>query len=259
MKNVPKISIVIPSYNKGKFIGRNLDSIIDQKYPNLEIIIQDGESTDGTLDIIKRYAEKYPKIIRWESKKDKGQLDAINKGMRKSTGDILAFLNADDIYEKLALSTVANAFESNPDALWFAGRGKIIDGKGSEIAKPITWYKNLLLSINLRLFLLVTNYLMQPSIFLTREAFVKYGPFTGTKDFVTEYDMWLKLTAIRMPVIIDNNLSKFRIEPFTITKTMYKKLLSEDKKIVNKYTENVFIIFLHDFHNIVRSIIGNYI
>ena len=74
----PKFSIVIPSYNKVRFIGQTLDSIVDQKYLNLEVIIQDGGSTDGTLEIIEEFARKYPNIIKYESKKDKGQLDAIN-------------------------------------------------------------------------------------------------------------------------------------------------------------------------------------
>lgn len=259
MKNVPKISVIIPSFNKVKYIGKTLDSIVDQKYPDLEVIIQDGASTDGTLDIIKRYAKKYPKIIRWESKKDKGQVDAINKGMRKSSGDILAFLNADDIYEKSALSSVAEAFKSHSDAIWFAGQGKVIDGKGLEIAKPVTWYKNILLSINSRFFVLVTNYLMQPSVFLTRRAYKEYGPFSGTKDFVIEYDLWLRLSSKQMPIIVKKNLSKFRIEPDSITKKRFSDILDQDKKIIEKYTNNYLILFLHELNNFGRSIIGKFI
>jgi glycosyltransferase involved in cell wall biosynthesis len=91
----PKISVVMPSFNKASYIEKTLDSIFDQKYPNLEVVIQDGGSTDGTLEIISGFIQKYPKLIRLESKKDKGQLDAVNtKG--SAGGEIFTFINADD-------------------------------------------------------------------------------------------------------------------------------------------------------------------
>src|SRR5438105_15536000 len=93
-----KISIIIPSFNKGIYIGKTLQSIIDQNYPNLEVIVQDGGSKDETAVIIKRYAKKNPKIFQWTSKKDNGQLDAIYKGLKKAKGDIITYLNADDLY-----------------------------------------------------------------------------------------------------------------------------------------------------------------
>ena len=254
----PKISIVIPSYNKVRFIGKTLDSIFSQEYPNLEVIIEDGNSDDGTLKIIKEYANKY-KSIKWESKKDKGQLDAINKGLKKAKGDIATFINADDIYAKNSFSDVSDTYRNNPDALWFAGRGTVINGEGKEIAGIVTWYKSLLLSLNHKSLILILDYLMQPSVFLTKKAYLKYGPFTGTNDFVTEYDLWLRLANVRMPIIIDKTLSRFRIEPSTKTKTMFKSLLAEDKKIVKKYTANLLILFLHDLHNLGRTVIGTFI
>lgn len=252
----PKISIIIPSFNKARFIAKTLDSIVSQKYSNLEVIIQDGGSSDGTPDIIKKYAAKYPKTIRWESKKDKGQLDAINKGLNKVSGEILAFINADDVYEPNAFASVAAAYQKNLTALWFAGRGIVIDEKDREIAKLITRYKNLFLAINHKSLLLILNYLMQPSVFITRRAYETYGPFTGTPDFVTEYDLWLKLARIQMPSVINKNLSKFRIEPGTKTKQMSVKLLKEDEKIVKKHTRNIPVLALHKLHNIIRLLIG---
>lgn len=131
----PKISIVIPSFNKAKYIGQTLSSIVNQKYPNLEVVIQDGGSTDGTVEIIRRFANENPEVIRWKSKKDNGQLDAINKGLRKVTGDIFTYINADDIYTHIAFRSVAEAFGKNPNALWFSGRGIVIGETGQEIAK----------------------------------------------------------------------------------------------------------------------------
>lgn len=252
----PKISIVIPSFNKVRFIRQTLDSIFKQSYTNFEVIVQDGDSTDGTVEIIKQFARKFPKHIRWESNKDGGQLDAINKGFGKTNGEILTYINADDTYENGAFNEVVKLYLSNPVALWFAGRGKVINSSGREIARGVTWYKNLLLSLNSGFYLLVINYLMQPSVFITREAWKKFGPFTGTSEFVTEYDMWLKIAKCRMPVVSDKYLSSFRIEPSTITKTRTKKLLSEDEKIVRKYTKDSMSLLLHTLHNRGRRFIG---
>jgi glycosyltransferase involved in cell wall biosynthesis len=254
VKSSPKISIVIPSYNKVGFVDRTLRSIFDQKYPSLEVIIQDGGSTDGTLSVVKNYSRKYPKLIKWESGKDKGQLDAINNGFRKATGDIYAYINADDVYERNAFSKVAESYKENPGVLWFAGRGKVIDGKGREIAKVVTKYKNLLLSLKSFPFLLVTNFLMQPSVFITKKAFRKYGPFTGTSDFVMEYALWLKLGRVQMPVVINRFLSGFRIEPSSKTSRMYKKVLAEDRSVVRRYTKNLLVLVLHDLHNSGRTL-----
>jgi len=255
----PKISVVIPSFNKVRFIKKTLDSILDQKYQNLEIIIQDGSSTDGTLEIIKSYQNKYQKIIKLESKKDNGQLDAINTGFKKATGEILTFINADDVYDGNAFEVVSGHFLENPKSLWFAGKGLVIDEDGVEIAKLATWYKNLLFFINSKLLLLITNYLMQPSVFITREAYKKYGPFTGTSNFVMEYEMWLKLARLKMPRLINKNLTKFRIEANTKTKRMSKKLLEEDERIIKKFTNNIIILTLHKLHNAIRLIFSNFV
>lgn len=255
----PLISVVIPSYNKGEYVEETLQSIFDQTYKNFEVIIQDGKSTDETIQIIEKFVKKYPKKINFESKKDKGQLDAINKGLKKAKGEIVTYINADDVYERKAFELVAEDYTKNTESLWFAGKGMVIDGKGKELAKLVTAYKNLLLSLNNRNFLLITNYLMQPSVFLSRKAYKKYGPFTGTKDFVMEYDMWLKVSKDQMPVLTKKNLSKFRLEPGTISSRMSKKLLDEDEKVVKKYTKIKLILALHKLHNLFRILLGKFV
>jgi len=251
MKNLPKISIVIPSFNKKEFITETLDSVFSQNYPNLEVIIQDGGSTDGTVNIIKSFASMHSEI-RWESKKDDGQVDAINKGFKKAAGEILVYINADDVYKKGALLTVGKYFSKNPDTLWLAGRGDVIDESGREISRLVTNYKNFLLSINHYSLLLVVNYLMQPSIFLSRRAYEKYGPFTGNKVGVMEYELWLRLGRVEMPVVLNSCLSSFRLAGGTISSTEFKKTLLLDEKIAEKYTENPLILLMHRLHNLGR-------
>jgi len=250
----PLISIIIPSYNKVKYVKKTLDSIVSQSYSNFEVIIQDGGSTDGTLEIIKQYAKKYSSFVQYESRKDGGQLDAINKGLKKAKGEIVTYINADDVYVAGAFESVVGHFIENPDALWFAGKGIVIDENDIEIAKLATVYKSFLLSLNAYSLLLMANYLMQPSVFITKKAVQKYGMFTGTKFSVMEYDMWLKIGKDQMPVVINKFLTKFRLEKDTKTGSNSAKLLSEDEKIVKKYTKNKIILFLHKIHNIFRAV-----
>ena len=252
----PIISVVIPLFNKGKYIGKTLDSIIKQEYPNLEVIIMDGGSTDGTLKVIEKYANRYPDVINYQSKNDKGQMDAVNKGFKKANGKILTYINADDVYKAGAFAEIEKMYRLNIDALWFAGRGMVIDGKGDRIAVWPNRYKNLLLAINSYPLLLIVNYLMQPSVFITRTAWKRFGPFVGTKKFITEYELWLKIAEVRMPIVTNKYLSSFRIEPSTITKKFTRLLLQEDEKIVKRYTSSNLIIFLHNLHNIGRLVVG---
>lgn len=248
----PLISVVIPSFNKVKYIGRTLESIIKQDCASLEVIIMDGGSTDGTLGIIQKYADKYPEIIKYESKADKGQWDAINKGLGKAKGKIVTYINADDVYVEGAFSEIERLYRLNIDALWFAGRGSAIDSKGNEIAGLVTLYKNVLLLLNSKFFLLTTNYLMQPSVFITKEAWKRFGPFSGINKYVMEYDLWLKISRYKMPIVTSRSLSCFRIENTTGTSKFFDILLKEDENIVKRYTGNPLILLLHKFNNLLR-------
>jgi glycosyltransferase involved in cell wall biosynthesis len=254
MKQTPKISVIIPSFNKVKFIQATLVSIFDQKYPNLEVVVQDGGSTDGTLEILRKYKKKYPKIIKLESKNDTGQAGAVNTGMNKATGDILTFINADDVYEKGSLQAVSDAYLTNSQALWFVGKGKVIDEGGVEIAKFITWYKNLLLWLNSYKMLLTVNYLIQPSVFITGKCWKKHKTFVGSGKFIMEYDMWLKIGKKEMPITIGKYLSSFRLTQKSFSRNNFDKTLSEDLNIVKKYTKNNIILFFHLFHNFLRKV-----
>ena len=258
MKNLPKISIVIPSLNKGEFIGETLQSIINQKYPNLEVIIRDGGSTDTTVEIIKRFVSKCS-YIHWESKKDEGQLMAINRGLAEAKGEIVTFLNADDVYQEGALGVVGAYFSKHPKILWLAGKGETIDEYGRKIAPWVDDYKNFLLKLNKYSWLLTANYFFQPSVFLSSKAFEKYGPFTGTETSVMEYDMWLKLGKVEMPKVLDRPLSSFRLTKGSLSTSEFKSILMADEKIAEKYTANPLLLALHYLHNIGRVLIVKYL
>ncbi|MBU0572825.1 glycosyltransferase [Patescibacteria group bacterium] len=252
MKSLPKISIVIPSYNKGEYIQETLESIVSQRYPNLEVIIQDGASTDETVGIVKGFAKKYPKIINWISKKDRGQVDAINRGLEKATGEIITYINADDVYKRGALLIVGKYFQENPETFWIAGRGKVIDSEGKEISRIVTFYKNILLTINYYPLLLIVNYLMQPSVFVSRSAYEKNGVFSGIGGVVMEYDLWLKLGKTEMPKVLNDHISDFRLMASNISSTQYMSVLRRDLEIAKKHTANQILLFLHRLHNLGR-------
>ena len=114
---LPRISVVTPSYNQGNFVEETIQSVLDQGYPNLEYIVMDGGSTDGTLDILR----KYEKRLVWKSERDRGQSDALNKGFRMASGDIFSFINSDDVYEPGALHKVGRFFVDHPQASWLTG------------------------------------------------------------------------------------------------------------------------------------------
>ena len=144
MKN-PKISIITPSYNQSDYLEKTILSVVNQNYKNIEYIIIDGQSTDDSLKIIKKY-EKY--LTFWVSEKDDGQSDAICKGFEKATGDILCWLNSDDFFVQGALKNVANHFEKNPTTDILIGDGMYSNKKG-KITRYYRYIKpNYLLSKN---------------------------------------------------------------------------------------------------------------
>lgn len=137
MQKPPKISIVTPSFNQGHFIEHTLKSVLDQAYPNLEYIVIDGKSTDGSVDIIKKYSDR---LSYWVSEKDDGHGNAINKGFRKSSGEIMAWINSDDLYFPWTLRVVAEIFTLFPHVNWIVGLNSFI--RNSSVFRVEKIYKN---------------------------------------------------------------------------------------------------------------------
>ena len=155
----PKISVVTPSFNQGRYIEATIKSVLDQGYPNLEYIIMDGGSTDGTVEIIERYSDR---LAYWVSEEDEGQTDALIKGFDRASGDILCWLCSDDLFEASTLQEVAETFVRNPDWDVVYGDSFWIDAVGRPIRfkREIPYYRFIWMYDH--------NYLPQPSTFWRR-------------------------------------------------------------------------------------------
>jgi glycosyltransferase involved in cell wall biosynthesis len=181
----PRISIVTPSFNQGQFVEETIRSVLLQGYPNLEYIIIDGVSTDGSVEIIKRY-EKW--LTYWVSEPDRGQSAAINKGFKRARGVIYTWLNSDDLLLKDALRNVAVAYSRSPEAGgWFGGCSSIdMDGRIGLIRWPsrldvdgiAEWRE---------------NWVIQPACFFSEKAWHKCGPLDEDLYYGMDFDLFLKI------------------------------------------------------------------
>lgn len=205
----PRLSIVIPSFNQGAYLEAALLSIVGQQYPNLEVILVDGGSTDGSLAIIAKYRDA---LANWESAADGGPADALNRGFRRATGSLFGFLNADDFYLPGSLRTVARAFAARPDVDVLSGHGYFARPSG-QLGVPIfsdRW--------NRRRFSYGACVLVQPATFFTRDAFVRAGGFRTTGRVCWDMELWADLgrTGARFATI-DAFLAGFRLHDGSIT------------------------------------------
>jgi glycosyltransferase involved in cell wall biosynthesis len=247
----PRISIVTPSLNQGGFIEAAIQSILSQKYPNLEYLIIDGGSTDNTLSILKKYNDQ----VKWISEEDNGQTDAINKGLGLVSGELLAYLNADDILLPGSLFGVANVFRKHPDVQWLTGRCKIIDDKGKAVREFISLYKNVLLFSSSFHLLLVTNYISQPATFWRKELIDICGFFDANLSYVMDYEYWLRIWKVATPHIYHQKIAGFRIQPNSKTTSggHLQDYIDEENLVVARHSPSKVWCYLHDLHRVIMT------
>lgn len=262
-----KISIITTNYNTDKYLEQTIKSVLNQKGEfELEYIITDGGSIDNSLEIIKKYNKevkegKWGKHITYKyiSEKDKGQSDGINKGLKMATGDIVAFLNADDLYTEGALEKVVTYFKENPDCMWLTGYCKIIDENGKQIKKYITEYKNR----KLRKFtfeqLLIEDCISQPATFWRRKLLDEVGYIDESLHYSMDQDLWARFAKKYRLHLIKDYLACFRFTSDTKTGSSVEKTLKESKLVAERYTDNRWVLRKQWYSNLKRIVVYKYL
>jgi glycosyltransferase involved in cell wall biosynthesis len=196
--SAPLISIITPSFNQGPYIEQTIQSVLDQDLPLVEHIVIDGGSTDGTLDILRRH----PHLV-WRSEKDRGQADALNKGLAIAKGEYIGWLNSDDYYRKNIFGSVVRHFRAS-GASWVVGKLADVFEDGSHIVvrgSPTITFDALVRDPDI---------VRQQPTFFRREALKGVGGWNVGCHMVMDYDLWIRLTRISAPLMVDEDWAYFR-------------------------------------------------
>ena len=223
-----KITVVTPNFNGEAFLEACIQSILAQRAEGIDLqyIVMDAGSTDGSLAILERYRDQIDLI---HSGPDDGPADAINKGFKHASGELLAWLNADDLYHPRALARAIEAFETNPKAAICFGHCPIIDPMGNEIRKPITRFKECFYPLSSRFTFQCINYISQPAMVFRRTAWEQAGPLRTDLHAAWDYDLVLRLlhhgraTRLHRPP-----LASFRWTPHSISGSSFRTQFREE-------------------------------
>jgi hypothetical protein len=251
-ETLPKISIVTPSFNQGRFLEECISSVLNQRYPGLEYIVIDGGSTDQSVEIIKKYATQ---ITFWVSESDAGQADAINKGFRIATGDVVAWLNADDFYLPGSLMAVGEAFQQNPTASFYFGDGFRVDEEGRPTAGFFPEEKVL---FNQSALIFGLNYILQPAVFINRDALIKVNYLDPRLRYGLDTDLWIRLSQVAAPVPMPIRLASSREHGSTKTSTGSFARIEELRQIAERHsgvpmTPGALCYLLDALHHLVQE------
>lgn len=258
-----KISIITTNFNTAKYLEQTIKSILGQKGDfDLEYIITDGGSKDNSLEIIKKY-DKEIKDGKWDkrvtfkylSERDSGQSDGINKGLKMATGDIIAFLNADDLYTEGALEKVTRYFKENPDCMWLTGYCRIIDESNKEIRKYVTEYKNRGLKKLTLDSLLIEDTISQPATFWRKSLMDKIGYLDESLHYAMDHDYWARMELVSHIHLISEYLAEFRFTSDTKTGSSVDKTLAESKLVAERYSDSRWVLFRQWLSNLKRIVV----
>lgn len=231
----PRISIVTPSYNQAEFLERTILSVLNQNYPNIEYIIIDGGSNDGSVQII----EKYQKFLTyWVSEKDDGQSHALNKGFEKSTGEILAYINSDDTYDPGALFKIAAAFKANPHADIVFGNVAHVN-KEDQVVGECRFTPFSFASL-----IYEGGALHQPGAFWGRAAHERVNGMNPKYQFCMDYDFFCRVAEHGNLKYIREHIANFRLHETSKSLTLTEQGFREHEEIVTRYrrTNNHYLV-----------------
>ena len=223
---LPTFSIITPCRDAAATIEQTLDSVAAQHGVQVEHVVVDACSTDGTVELLQQRPG-----VSWTSEPDLGLSDAVNKGVRRSTGDVVGWLNADDVYRPGALLAVARALAAAPAAGWAVGRCQIMDGDGREIRRGVTAYKNAQLRLASHRLFLMNNYVSAPATFVRRSELDAVGLLDLSLRYSMDYDLWLRLWRRTRPVVMHQPVADFRMAEGTLSMTGFRTQFVEHEAL----------------------------
>jgi glycosyltransferase involved in cell wall biosynthesis len=222
----PRISVVTPSFNQGRFLRETLASVHSQEYPNLEHIVIDGGSTDESREILVEYD---PLLAYWVSESDDGQTDAIARGFARATGDIFCWLNSDDIFTPGALLGVGEAFRDRPEIQFLYGNALWIDADGAFIKEKREQ------SFSRFVICWDHNFIPQPSTFWRADLYRRAGGVDRSFNLAMDADLWLRMAEISRPIHLSRPLSKMRFYGEQKNTRMREQSLDEMRRLRERY------------------------
>lgn len=224
---IPKITVITPSYNQAQFIEETIRSVLDQNYPSLEYIVMDGGSSDGTVDILRKYDHA---LAYWVSEKDRGQANAINKAFERASGDLIVWINSDDVLLPGSLQAYADAYQRDPsavilgDLVYFDGRGVVGIVKQANVkfeGLVVPWLEK--------------TCWLQPGTAVPREVWKKAGPLDESYRFVFDREWGCRLFLIAPVVYLHRTVAKFRLHDQSKTVGEARDWLPEELHVTEKY------------------------
>jgi glycosyltransferase involved in cell wall biosynthesis len=230
IEKIPSISAVVPSFNQGEFIKETIESILSQNYPRTEIFVADGGSTDATVEILKDFRRRYPQIFSFDSAPDGGQAQGVNKGIANSSGEIVAWINSDDVYAPEAFWKIATFFYFNRSALVVYGRNQYVDQSLLHVIDyPLNWSP---FRREQKLLMLHQCVIAQPSLFFRRSVLCLGGP---QRNRVLDYELWLRWQQDIPFFFIDELLSYSRLHQKALTASADLTMIVEMCRLVHDY------------------------
>lgn len=257
MTKHPKISIITPSYNQGQFLEETILSVLNQDYPNVEYIIIDGGSTDNSVEIIKKYVDR---LTYWVSEKDRGQTHAINKGFKRATGEVVNWLNSDDLLEHGALGMLAKEIQKVPTADFYFGDFSVIDNKGRKLfSRKSGPYQFATLFWGRQLS-------SQPAVFFRRNLLENLGYLDESLNFCMDTEFWIRAAykGARFHQI-KSTLGITRMHGDAKTTRLQQVLHNEHKMVVRRYNslrffkkhnnaEDIYYTFMNRFWRLAAAV-----
>ncbi len=216
-----RVSVVVPNFNGVRFLSRTMESLESQTYADIEVIVIDGASTDGSLELIKTWAERLP--MRWLSEPDSGQAEAINKGFRMATGEVMGWINSDDLLTPRSVEWAADRFAADSELGFVWGFCLVVDADERPVTIQNSYVRGDLADLRRH-----RNYVSQPGSFYRRNVVNEFGPLNEDLHYLFDYDFFLRVAGRARAEFIPEVMAWFRIHDTSKTGSQERAFLREE-------------------------------